>query len=58
MLYPEQAGNYEITCSQYCGLDHALMETRLVVLPKDKFDKWLNAGVSKEEAKEVATSNP
>ncbi|HQT91455.1 MAG TPA: cytochrome c oxidase subunit II [Candidatus Kryptobacter bacterium] len=58
MLYPEQVGNYEITCSQYCGLDHALMETRLVVLPKDEFNKWLNTGVSKEEVKEVATSNP
>jgi cytochrome c oxidase subunit II len=58
MLYPEQVGNYEITCSQYCGLNHALMETRLVVLPVDKFNRWLNSGISKEEVKEVATGKP
>lgn len=54
MLYPENLGNYEITCSQYCGLDHALMMTRLIVLPKDKFDKWLKVGLSKEEISEAS----
>ena len=58
MLYPEQLGTYEITCSQYCGLDHALMATRLIVLPKDKFDKWLTSGVSKEEVAEASTGKP
>ena len=55
MLYPEELGNYEVTCSQYCGLNHALMMTRMIVLPRDKFDQWVNAGVNKEEAREVAT---
>ena len=58
MLYPEHVGNYEITCSQYCGLDHALMATRMIVLPKDKFDKWVSAGIPKEEVSESSTSNP
>lgn len=58
MLYPEHVGNYEITCSQYCGLDHALMATRMIVIPKDKFDRWVNAGVPKEEVSEASTSNP
>ncbi len=58
MLYPEHVGNYEITCSQYCGLDHALMMTRLIVLPKDKFDKWLNEGMSREEITDALRSNP
>ncbi len=58
MLYPERIGHYEISCSQYCGLNHALMQTQLVVLPVDKFNQWLNGGVSKEEVKEVASGNP
>ncbi len=58
MLYPEKIGNYEITCSQYCGLDHALMMTRLIVLPKDKFDKWLNSGLSSEEISDAITGKP
>ncbi|MCL4511087.1 MAG: cytochrome c oxidase subunit II [Bacteroidetes bacterium] len=45
MLYPEKLGTYEITCSMYCGLNHALMATRMVVVPKDLFTKWVNTGV-------------
>ena len=58
MLYPNEIGTYEITCSQYCGLNHALMETRMIVLPKEQFDKWLGTGVPKEEAAEATTGNP
>lgn len=58
MLYPEKVGNYEITCSQYCGLNHALMMTRLIVLPKDKFDKWLSSGLTQEEISDATTGNP
>lgn len=57
MLYPEELGTYEITCSQYCGLNHALMETRLVVLPKDQFDKWLGNAPPKQEVAEASTGN-
>lgn len=58
MLYPNDLGTYEITCSQYCGLNHALMETRLIVLPKEQFDKWLGTGIPKEEAVEASTGKP
>ncbi len=55
MLYPEHVGNYEITCSQYCGLDHALMMTRLIVLPKEKFDQWLKSGLTGEQISDALT---
>jgi cytochrome c oxidase subunit II len=58
MLYPEELGDYEITCSQYCGLNHALMITRMIVLPEQQFDRWLNSGVKKEEAAEATTGKP
>ncbi len=58
MLYPEELGNYEITCSQYCGLNHALMMTRLIVVPPDKFDRWLNGGISNEEVSDASTASP
>jgi len=58
VLYPEQLGTYEITCSKYCGLHHALMATRLIVEPKDVFDKWVNAGVKSEEVAEKTNGNP
>jgi cytochrome c oxidase subunit 2 len=31
-----------ITCAEYCGLDHSIMLTYLVVLPDDEFVKWYN----------------
>lgn len=31
-----------ITCAEYCGLDHSIMMTYLVVLPEDEFIKWYN----------------
>lgn len=32
----DQAGAFDITCSEYCGLGHAGMQGRLVVLAKKK----------------------
>lgn len=45
VLYPEETGTYEITCSMYCGLNHALMATKMVVMPAGQFDKWIIKGV-------------
>ena len=33
-------GDYDLFCSQYCGLDHSYMYTSVKVLPPDQFDKW------------------
>ena len=33
-------GDYDLFCSQYCGLDHSYMYTSVRVLTPDKFDKW------------------
>ena len=27
-------------CSQYCGLEHSHMLTKIVVLPQEEFTKW------------------
>lgn len=31
-----------ITCAEYCGLDHSVMLTYMIVLPEDKFQEWYN----------------
>ncbi len=38
---PDQAGEYEIACSQLCGLGHYRMRAFLTVEPQEAFDKWL-----------------
>lgn len=40
---PVVAGDYEILCSQVCGLGHARMQARLRVLPQPEYERWLGA---------------
>ncbi|MGA2506418.1 MAG: cytochrome c oxidase subunit II [Chitinispirillaceae bacterium] len=34
-------GSYYILCSQYCGRKHSAMIARLIVVPPDQFDAWM-----------------
>ncbi|MBI2149067.1 MAG: cytochrome-c oxidase [Acidobacteria bacterium] len=38
---PRRAGQFEIACSQLCGLGHYRMRAFLTVEPREAFDKWL-----------------
>jgi cytochrome c oxidase subunit 2 len=35
-----EAGKFDIFCAQYCGLEHAHMHAKLIVLPEEEFDRW------------------
>jgi len=37
---PTQTGTFDVMCSQYCGLEHSHMLTKIVVVPEDEFTKW------------------
>jgi cytochrome c oxidase subunit 2 len=37
---PTQVGTYDIMCSQYCGLEHSHMLSKMIVLPKEEFINW------------------
>jgi cytochrome c oxidase subunit 2 len=37
-------GKYHLFCSQYCGTDHSKMIGTVVVMEKDAFQTWLDAG--------------
>lgn len=36
-------GEYEILCTEYCGTGHSAMRGRVVALPRDDYQKWLQA---------------
>jgi len=38
----EKLGTYELTCAEYCGLNHWHMYTKVIVLPSDQFHNWLD----------------
>ena len=37
---PKDTGSYDIECAQYCGMNHALMYSKLVIMQDEKFYKW------------------
>jgi cytochrome c oxidase subunit 2 len=37
---PTEVGTFDVLCSQYCGLEHSHMLTKIVVLPREEFTKW------------------
>jgi cytochrome c oxidase subunit 2 len=40
---PNKIGRFDILCAEYCGLHHAYMRGKVIVMPIDEFNKWLNA---------------
>lgn len=37
------AGTYDIFCTEYCGVGHSHMRSKVVVMTRDDFDKWVKA---------------
>jgi cytochrome c oxidase subunit 2 len=40
-LEADHAGSYWGQCTEYCGLSHANMRMRVIALPRDEYDAWL-----------------
>jgi len=47
-----EVGTFDVMCSQYCGLEHSHMLTKLVVLSAEDFAKWYH-GKAGEKAPQV-----
>ena len=50
---PTQIGTYDIMCSQYCGLEHSHMLSKMIVLPEEQFTNWYQG-----KKKEVTAKGP
>jgi cytochrome c oxidase subunit 2 len=42
---PTKTGNFPFICTELCGLGHALMRTRAIVMPESEFQAWRRRGV-------------
>jgi cytochrome c oxidase subunit II len=40
---PTKLGNFPFICTELCGLGHALMRTRAIVMREPEFDRWRRA---------------
>ncbi len=36
-------GTFDILCAQYCGMEHAHMRSKVIVIPEEDFAKWYQA---------------
>ncbi|MEP0844764.1 MAG: cytochrome c oxidase subunit II [Phycisphaerae bacterium] len=41
---PTKPGEYHLFCAEYCGMEHAGMKGRVVVMEPEEYQKWLTAG--------------
>ena len=47
VLKPAETGEFDIACSEYCGLNHSKMYSKLIVLEENQYNEWLNQGINK-----------
>jgi cytochrome c oxidase subunit 2 len=47
-----EPNTYDLFCAEYCGVGHSAMISKVEVLPKEEFDRWL----SQKEAPQTATA--
>lgn len=45
---PEIVEDYDIACAEYCGLNHSMMYSKVVVMPKEKFTAWYGSEIKIE----------
>jgi len=43
MINADEPGTYVGQCTEFCGLSHAYMRQRVIALPMDEFEAWLEA---------------
>lgn len=46
----KETGEYDIACTEYCGLNHSYMYSKIFVLPEQEFKNWMY-GMSDEDLK-------
>ncbi len=52
---PDQLGSYDLFCTEYCGVGHSSMITKVDVMPQKEFDDWYTG---KKEGAAGTEKNP
>jgi cytochrome c oxidase subunit 2 len=42
-ITPTRVGTYIVECTELCGIGHAIMRSKTIVMTRSKFDRWLAA---------------
>jgi cytochrome c oxidase subunit II len=49
---PDQLGSYDLFCTEYCGVEHSAMITKVEVMPEKDFMAWYFGGAKPAETEE------
>jgi len=49
---PDQLGSYDLFCTEYCGVGHSAMITKVEVMPQKDFEAWYAGETKAAEAEE------
>ena len=57
-FYPKDVGKTFVTCTEFCGTDHAEMSSDVIVVPEAEFNAWLaseqsSASASREKSSDI-----
>jgi cytochrome c oxidase subunit 2 len=55
---PTRTGEFEVACSQLCGLGHYRMRSRVIVQTQEEFDRWQQAQIAPPAAAPDSTPHP
>ena len=50
LVTPTQLGRFPVICTELCGLGHAAMRARAVVVEEEEFERWLEEQAQAQEA--------
>jgi cytochrome c oxidase subunit 2 len=53
---PDALGSYDLFCTEYCGVEHSSMITKVEVMPQKDFDTWYAGEAKAGEAEEKEPS--
>ncbi len=53
---PDQLGSYDLFCTEYCGVGHSAMITKVEVMPQKDFEEWYTGEKVEQEVEEKKTA--
>ncbi|MFC2133738.1 cytochrome c oxidase subunit II [Bacteroidota bacterium] len=53
---PNKLGEYDIACAEFCGLEHSMMYTKVIVMPGSDFQEWYTGKPAEVEIDSAITS--
>jgi len=55
-FFPDEIGSYDLFCTEYCGVEHSAMITKVEVMPEKAFAEWNRGAIGPEAGRRMSTA--